>query len=279
MAIPLCVIRTTRQKPIVGTPVDWSNSLSKDLIGCWLFNECGSYLVMDVARKNNGQVLESVALTARSQFGGGSLWSDTVAYVDAGNKPIYNITGSFTLSTWVYAGRHNAGGVYTRIITHLTGFPYNGYELVMAAGDAGGALVPNAAYLQLGNNGTITVGSDTTALPIMQWTHLACSYNQPTGNIKFYNNGRLKSTSSVGTSAIGANSIAFQIGRAKAANLGQGFYGNIDVPCIWNRVLKDEEVCHLYNNPFAFIRQEGFKQGSIPPPPLPAQPQSILSFL
>lgn len=48
-------------KPPVGTTVNWGHPLSKNLIGCWLFNEGGGSQVFDLARPGSRAVLSTPA--------------------------------------------------------------------------------------------------------------------------------------------------------------------------------------------------------------------------
>lgn len=169
-------------------------------------------------------------------------------YVNAGNPTTFQITGPITLETWVKL-TGTSYGTYPRLISKLSCYPYNGYELLIGSPDGG--FLANRPYLQLSNNAnlTYTVANNTISAD-NTWHHIVATYDpsqSPSEMAKIYFDG-VESISYNGISS--SNAIADS---GSDLYLGvNGCFGNylsgyLDSTKIYNTALTAEEVSDLYN--------------------------------
>ena len=56
-----CLADEWIQKPPLGIQIDWSNPITKGLVGCWLFNEGSGDKVYDLSGNGNTGTLTGMA--------------------------------------------------------------------------------------------------------------------------------------------------------------------------------------------------------------------------
>ena len=79
------------QKPPLGARIDWSNPITKDLVGCWLFNEYSGNKVFDLTDyKNNGVFVSAV------RWAGDGVYFDGHSHIDCGS-PNFSKDPPFTV--------------------------------------------------------------------------------------------------------------------------------------------------------------------------------------
>lgn len=169
-------------------------------------------------------------------------------YVNVGNPTSLQITGPITLETWVkLTGTSN--GTYPRLISKLSCYPYNGYELLIGSPDGG--FLANRPYLQLSNNANLsyTVANDTISAD-NTWHHIVATYDpnqSPSEMAKIYFDG-VPSISFNGINsptAIADGGVDLYLGVNGC--FGNYLSGYLDSTKIYNGALTAEEVSDLYN--------------------------------
>lgn len=236
-------------KPLKGTPYNFSHSLVNGLVGHWLFNEKGGSIVHSVLY-NNRVALNNFALSGQtsnwtgSDFGGGLNFDGSDDYgLDTVGLP--------DLSTATYA-------VWCTPTSLGSGEPYKGVLVRFSSSSAKyGIFIHSSGYVygyicdSVGT--TIQVTGGTIVANTLY--HIVLTYDKA-GKLKLYINGAGISSSS-GTGALASNLAALQIGRASDFP-GRYFNGTIDEVRIYNRALSYYEVTKLYIDPFDCFKNHQF---------------------
>jgi len=156
-------------------------------------------------------------------------------YVSVNNSTTLSLTGSFTISAWIFAktGSTNQRGIVTKWDGSTS---TGGYDMRLEA----------SKVLALGTfdatPGITSTSTTPRALTEGVWTHVAATYDSTGGVIKLYKDGTLDNPGVSGIPAPTASATALQIGQAQGA---QFFHGNIDEVRIYNRALLDTEIVFL----------------------------------
>jgi hypothetical protein len=232
----------TRIKPPLGIRPDWSNPITKGLVGCWLMNEGGGNLVNDLSGNGNRGTITN-ALWAPGKFGSCLSFDGTGDYVNLGNK-IFTpggavTTNDFTLSLWV----NTSAGATSRCMGKYQDADRRLYlRLDTAIVDF---------YARTTAGAIIDIGGVSTGLIAGQWTHVAIV--APRGRTPaFFIHGISRSlTYSTCTTGTLENTGDLHLGGYN----GTGWPGLIDHLQIYNRALSASEIARLYQEPFAMFRR------------------------
>jgi hypothetical protein len=219
--------------------------------GVWDSNYQGVYhlpngsslSVTDSTSHNNGGVDHGATAAPAEIDGGASFNSASSQYVDFGNPSSLQITGALTIEAWVKFTGSFRNGIYPGILSKFSNSPYNGYELVLAANDAGA--LSNKLYLQVANGGTLYTAFANNAIAANTWYHVVAVYNGSVGNI--YINGSAQSSSFSASSAIGATSGNLHLGHLSAES-SHFWDGLIDEARVSNVARSADWIATEYNN-------------------------------
>jgi len=153
-------------------------------------------------------------------------------YVDCGNDSSINISGDLTLSAWVKIplSSNTFYGVFSKIDAST-----RNYELLIRNNETISFYTSNTEFT-----------TSTSAIPLNTWTHVMVTVESGVaGGVKFYLNGVLDATT--GTQTVVAQPHNLNIGRRST----DSFYlnGNIDEPCIFDRVVTPAEIVTLSTAP------------------------------
>jgi hypothetical protein len=154
-------------------------------------------------------------------------------YLDCGNDSSINISGDLTLSAWVFIPLSASFGFYG-IFSKIDASTRN-YELLIRGNEQLSFYTSNTEFT-----------TSTSTIPLNTWTHVMVTVNSGVaGGVKFYFNGVLDATT--GTQTVVAQPHNLNIGRRST----DSFYlnGNIDEPCIFNRVVTPAEIVTLSTAP------------------------------
>ena len=230
------------RKPPLGARLNRSHQLAQGLVGCWVMNEGGGTVAIDSAGINTG-TLTNGPLWSAGQFGPALNFDGVNDYVrqDAYSSSLDLLGTSLTLSAWIKP--NNATG--WQAIVNKPRFD-NSHD---------------APYFEWSMYHEITTGlldffiagdsfqrPSTSGVPNGVWSHVAVTYES--NSIKHYINGRLdRTTAGVTVSVVNTNSTRVRIG----SNGGSGeiMDGHIDSVRVYNRVLSQQEIRWLYQEPFA----------------------------
>lgn len=251
------------QKPSVGARLRVAR-ITEGLRGFWPMLEGAGSLISDYTSGSAPAALSNKVAWSPSAFGGAVNLAVSGSTIDAGGAAPLKITGSVSMSCWVYTNQAPAAGVFPRIISKLQSSTFNGYEMVYAATDVGGGVTPGAVYFQCANAGSLNSMTDTAVLPLGRWVHYVVTFNSTTGVAAIYRDGVLRNSNFIGGGANAASTQTLTIG----SHLGFGdthrFQGSIDLPAVWARDLSAAEAALLYSNPFVlFEPQSGVLRGYV----------------
>ena len=213
------------------------------LAGYWPLDEDSGDTAVDYSGNNNdGTINDGGDSTVPGAIGPLSQsayqFDGSNDYVDIGDKPSLNISGSQTISVWVHlnavqdsewnivAGKAESGNEQADIRTDN-----NNGSLIFLVRDSGG------------NYHTADTNINTTG----QWIHVVGVFDSSSQEIRIYSDGSLKSTTNIGDSSLNQNNSPFQIG-ARAYDSGSESYfaGSISEVRIYNHALTQQEVHYLY---------------------------------
>lgn len=235
-------------KPFRGIQLNKTHPLSRGLVGCWLFNEGTGNKVFDLSGKWNPGTLQGDTVFQPGRFGHCLYFDKTDDYVDCGAGSTLKDLGPLTYSVWInpYSeGEYNHGFIF-------------------AKKTSGGGSITNQKSFYIGHTKLLIFHVDYTTtnleritsdntLGFNNWYHAAVTWDgsKSASNVHIYINGVEASykttTDAVGN--VGSDASYNQLIGDYSGSLGC-FEGLIDLPMIFNRALKVEEIQQLYREPF-----------------------------
>ncbi len=216
------------------------------LVAAYGFNEGSGPTVSDasgngITGTNNGAVW-----TLGGKYGGALSYNGTSSYVDLGNPPALQLTGSMTWSAWVKAAANPADdGQIVAKSDNTSGWQFK------TSPDTG----PHTFGVGVsGSASARTQRYSVTTRSLNVWYHVAGVYNAAARTLDIYVNGVLDNGTLVGTIP------AAQVNSAVNVNIGRrtgGFYfdGVIDEVRIYNRALSAAEIQSDMNIPVGITKQ------------------------
>jgi len=234
---------TWHQKPPLGTPLDWKNSINKGTVLHLAMNEGHGDKIQDLSMYGNHGTLKNFAFppTVNSgwnpgQTGVGLNFDDTDDYISIDHNTSQDITNQITLSYWVWRDADTWQNILTSSNDGVTGYvlscvTLNRIDFFLKSGSGGtdGEIKSNA----LGG------------VPINGWYNVVGTYDGAL--MKTYINGKLQA--SLGwTDTISITGLGIFIGAA--GDPRNFFSGKLNEPRIMNRAWTPEEVKSYYINPW-----------------------------
>lgn len=235
-------------KPLLGTPINWSHPLAKGLVGCWLMNEGSGDRVNDYSGNQNTGVLQN---SASRVPGGIDLENTTGDCIICGNSPIFNLQ-SHTIFCKIKAESGYPNPLVNKERITQGGFIwYLGTEAAYTGDIA-------FAYFDTGIRGwyrfdtNLSVGVDYTLGLVCQKTEglAQCFVN----GVQF----------GAGVSTTTANILYpvvydFKIGGRNLLVNSETFDGIFYFLYIYNRALTPSEITQLHADPYCmFMREEDY---------------------
>ena len=198
---------------------NWGNTSASNQLACTTNGATWDSQFKAVWHLPNGTVLSGTDSTTNANTAGNSNGVTAVAgqvdgaanfvqgssqYMDAGNKAAIEIAGPISIEAWVkYTGTF-AVGKFPRIISNLSGSPFNGYELLLEQSTG------NRFELQAGNNGTLRQVFADSASTSGTTYHVVGTYDGTLGRI--YVNGVMQAGSFSNALAIASSSQNVRLG-------------------------------------------------------------------
>ena len=227
-------------KPNLGVPINWSNPLSKGLVGCWLMNEGGGNIIADLSGNGrNGSVVN--ALWSPGKYGTTLAFDDSGDYVDLGRASWVDYLPEISIVASVKNNNVSKVGTNDYIVDKWTN--WNCFYLAWDATEK--------FHFEVRTNtaGGVSVQSSVRDGTIQH--HLAGTYDG--ANIRLYVNGELdggpKAQTGTVRSAVNNLYISSSVNSATTS-----WDGIIDYVFIYNRALSASEIAELYRNPFGIFQ-------------------------
>lgn len=227
-----------RTKPRPGYRVNYSDPLTHNLAGVWLFNEGGGVIVNDSIRGNFGTIglTSNISWTRDPIHGGTALTCTGTASTTAG----ITLRTAVTLLLNVYTDLDQDDGYSIEAFVNDAGSDTYGTILTQAA-TRGLWVHSNKLDLVQANGADADA---TNAFGTNAWTHLVATGDVVSpGNHDYYYNGRLDS-SIASTSGTVAFDTMFNDGNSDT------FIGTISYIRLWRTKLRASQVSELYYEPF-----------------------------
>jgi len=222
--------------------IDSQYSLSKGLVGCWLFNEGGGNKVYDLSRNGHHSTLNGPTWVA-GKNGLALDFDGSNDYINCGTG-FLDGSSDFAVTAWI---KTSSSGTEQVIAQQRNGGYFNQYmfllttagKLNMRAYDGGADWDWEAISSQSVNDGVwhFVVGCQLNSLP----------------GGKVYIDGS-EDGSDTGDATVQDDTYTTYIG-ADMRDSALYFNGLIGGVSIYNRALSAEEVAWLYRDPYAFIWQ------------------------
>jgi len=146
------------------------------------------------------------------------------SYVAVRDAAELDITGSFTMETWV--NPVNVASPSFQIIMQKRNAGADGYTLYLSNGKVA---------IRTGGT-TRLIG--TIVIPNNSWSHIAGTYNSPTNTFRIYVDGAIDTSAVIAGAAPIANADSLWIGKGS----NSPFSGQMDEVRIWNKELNPSEV-------------------------------------
>lgn len=202
------------------------------LVGWWPFTGNANDLS---ANANNGTVTGAALTTDRfSNANSAYSFDGNGDYINCGNAPSVNLTGSITISAWIYAtDLTNERGIVSKAPIPQA------YSLFSTP--------PGTQIVSLGQYINFTV-------PTFTWVHVASVYNATAQQINIFLNGVSVSSLSVGFSTLSTSAENLYLGAHRPLfTPNWSWFGKLDEIGIWNRALNTCEINQLYSASLATI--------------------------
>lgn len=226
---------TSKHKPVRGTQLNRSHPLTKDLIGCFLFNEGSGNKCLNLVDNTFYEIDNSPDWSVPGAVG---FWSGSTRLCITGLQSKYDDTSinlSVAMSVYPLTAPEEA--------QHYI-FSWNG-NYVITWGHS------NANYRNTMTIGTAWPTNPTFSATGAEWKDLVMSFDNNANTIYGYENGIALTTGSA-SSIIDGNTGSY-IGSSSTDN--SEFNGYIRYCYIWNRAVNREEAQLLHREPYAMFEQ------------------------
>ena len=228
----------------------------------WPFQEGSGLTTADISvNHNTGTLIGGVTWTTQGRFTNGLVFDGVSGYVDAGNAPSTNITGSVTMAAWV---KMNSADQDQKVGGNQDGVA-GGYKMSVY-----GTRV-EFEVRDTSNNPWLnrSVGGGTV-MTMGVWYHLTGVYNTSTNTIRTYVNGILdRELTGVPANSLGSTAGNFRMGR-EPWNVGGNtryFNGMINDVRVYSRALSDQEIKALADTSVQLNVKATLQNASYPYPP------------
>jgi hypothetical protein len=207
---------------------------SNGLVGWWPFT---GNAIDSSGTGNNGSVTGAVLTSDR--FGRSNQaysFDGNADYINCGNASSLNISGSITISAWIYANNFNTDhGIVSKWNTSPS------YDLVT---NSPFSIAPLNKLRWLEAGGFLF----SNAISASTWYHVVTVFDVANQKKYIYINGNLAVQSSVSLTAIPTNSNNLYIGAHQPSNVSYWSWdGKLDDIAIWDRALDSNEIKNVFN--------------------------------
>lgn len=228
-------------KPLPGTQINWLHPLSKDIIGCWLFNEGAGSKITDLANRNNGTFNTASTSNWIGGVHGRSLdfegADNEITIPDDASLDMGNV---MTFSCWI-----NPRNDLTRQTIFGPDNETGGFQFEINVSQGMIAIIVPGIFVARTN---------VTEIKVNKWQHIVYTRTGTgSGTHAIYSDGVLLELETDATADFTDATNDRKIGRRSSGS--QLYTGLISDIRIWKRALSFEEVKQLYINPFAMFKR------------------------
>jgi hypothetical protein len=258
-----------KDKPPLGSTINWGHPLSKGLVGCWLMNEGGGGKVFNLARKDIGTFRNLSNVTWKKGIKGNNIDFTGIGAnygqqsISIPDKTVYNLEGSFSIVSLAYAiNTDSVSHSYTIILCskdNQTG-ARNGWLFGLRGKEDDPNNTKTIFDVVYSSTDHIVYSASKLPYPFAyKWHQFAYTYNNPSTTYCFYRNGKADGTGT-GEAVHTPNTMSFEIGGwASGSDYVVEWNGGIAYTYIFNRVLSPQEISQLYSEPYCFIARPSYR--------------------
>ena len=234
------------------------------LVGWWPFN---GNAIDESGKGNNGIVQGAILDNDRYGISNKSYSFDGIGdFIDCGSSKSLNITGSISVSMWIYA--NNFSSEHGLMSNYSNG---GGFDLMTSADNT----IPPLDKLRWMDQGGFLF---TKSISSKKWYHLVAVFNAVNGEKIIYLDGKsfAKKTSTI--NKLKSSDINLFIGSHQAAIVNYWSWdGNIDDVGIWNRALDSNEIKSMYSGSTANVQNDN-SNSTIKVYPNPAKDRLVIDL-
>jgi hypothetical protein len=239
------IIHPSRTKPPVGSRINWSHSLSRGLVGCWLFNEGAGNRVIDISSGNHGSVNDGPVWVSGKEgkalsFDG---TNDHINLAYRSQLPIYRPSSQYSVRV-----RFRVDSSQTSSLLSETRAS-DGFPLFAIDTWGGSGVIHFRIFIRNDSLTTLLNVTSSATAPLGVFNEVVWTDNQ--GDGKLYVNGVQAVTDFSYTP-----SGTFSLDRSYLATTQNSFgylSGQISQVMMWKRVLSAQEVKDLSYRPFEIV--------------------------
>jgi len=234
-------------KPPLGTLPIIGHPLAQGLVGCWLMNEGGGDTINDLSGNGNTGTFVGDTHFVPGKFGPCLDFDGTGDYVDLGNPSVLKLSGSMTISAWVYPTSIDSG--YSTVLSH---WGSTGAEAAFNF-----TILPTTFHLQFSvSDGSSTTNYESSAAVVLNsWNHILVSYYYSGSPDSTFCINRVMQFVTMGRALNTNPTTNINVGRSSSGSATSNFIGQMDNVMIYNRALGADEIQQLYSDSFAMFRR------------------------
>jgi hypothetical protein len=223
-----------------------NGSLSSGLVGWWTFDGKDTFSnnkTADRSGNNNTGTLTNGPVRSIGKIGQALEFDGTNDYVHLGNTASLGLTGSMSVSAWVYAHTYPGASDNMIISKNINGEPERGWELNATLDNE---LETMAFKVSSDGNDEITVYG-ATELTTGRWYHMIGVYNASAQTMNLYLDGALDTDFVTGTVPSSQANSPANVHIGSRSDSQKFWDGLIDDVRVYNRALTADEIKRLYN--------------------------------
>ena len=169
------------------------------------------------------------------------LFNGSTDQIDCGSPSVLNITGSVSLSAWIYLASSFGSG-YQAIFGRWddSDTPFRSYLLTLSGS---GTLNGCVLFLDQGGSTHYVISSQAISFFPGGWHHVAGTFNVSSGNAYLYIDGTLSNSASTGLTGLSNAPLDNIIGNGNSSDAY--FDGTIADVAIWSGVLTAQDIAAL----------------------------------
>ena len=228
--------KQTTQKPPLGAKIDWSNPITKDLVGCWLFNECGGGKVFDLAKGRNAELVNGTKFSNDALF-----FDNTDDYVRLPSQEYISPSKKWTAIVGINPFSINTNSSWGDWIWHPRG--HYDYSLIVGRNSS------TLKFLSY-NSGNEEVLDAGVSPSIGRYNTLVIKHTN--NNYYIGLNGSFVANKSLQAPAVTTDYNVLG-GQPTVTSLSRWFDGLMYYAFFFSRPLTDDEIKHLHYEPYSFF--------------------------
>ena len=225
----------------MGGPV---GNTTTGLVGWWKLDDgSGTSAADSSGNGNTGTLFNTPTWTTSGMNNGALTFSATGEHVDAADVASLEISGSWTVATWVNPSALPSAGNTAALLAKYASGPAN-YLLLINNGYQCAGLGWSVGFDSSDHNNHYDCVA--SSISVGTWYHVVGVWNSSSSNIYLYVNGQLIGTANESETPASGSGSTFQIGENNGGS--SWFNGTLDDVRVYNRALSATDIETLYTS-------------------------------